>query len=154
MGVSNNPDSELLHHQGDEPHLLREIVRAHQVLMGGFSREVGMPASRFALMRVMAHAEADLGVMDLARQLEINAAAVTRQVKEMEDDHLVRRYPDPKDGRRNYVRLSPKGLRLFKKIHDRSHELELSLSAVISADEMAVATKVLVKLRTFIESLR
>jgi DNA-binding MarR family transcriptional regulator len=146
-------DNKDLRHRGDEPHLLREIVRTHQVLVARFAREAGMPASRFLLMRLLAITEKDVGVMDLARRLGINAAAVTRQVKEMQDEGLIRRRADPQDGRRNYVSLSPKGRKLFAAIHDRNHEFERSLSSVISAEEMAAAAAVLTKLRTFIEGL-
>ncbi len=154
MDDSKGTAFEELRHRGDEPHLLREVVRAYQVLMIGFAREIGMPASRFALMRLLAAAEADVGVMDLARQLGVNAAAVTRQVRELERERLVRRRADPRDGRRSYVRLSPKGRKRFVQIHDRSHEFERSLSSVLGAEEMAVATAVLAKLRTFVEGLR
>jgi DNA-binding MarR family transcriptional regulator len=139
------------HHRGDEPHLFREVIRTYQVLMASFSREIGMPASRLALMRLLAIADADVGVMDLARQLGVNAAAVTRQVQEMEGEGLIRRRADPKDGRRSHVRLSSKGRKMFEEIHDRSHELERSLSSAINAEEMAAATAVLVKLRAFFE---
>jgi DNA-binding MarR family transcriptional regulator len=141
-----------LHHRGDEPHLLREIVRTHQVLMAGFSRGVGIPAARFALMRLLVNADRDVGIMDLARQLSINAAAVTRQVQEMEAEGLILRRADPRDKRRHHLRLSPKGLRLFGQIHERTHALERKLSAVISAEEMAAATQTLAKLRAFVES--
>jgi DNA-binding MarR family transcriptional regulator len=154
MEDSKATASEDLHHRGDEPHLLREIVRAYQVLMSGFSREMGMPASRFALMRLLAVGEADVGVMDLARQLGVNAAAVTRQVQELERERLVRRRADTRDGRRSHVRLSPKGRRLFEEIHERTHELERSLSSVLGAEEMRGAAVVLTKLRTFVEGLR
>jgi DNA-binding MarR family transcriptional regulator len=92
--------------------------------------------------------------MDLARKLEVNAAAVTRQVQELEREGLVRRRADPKDSRRHYVSLSPKGRKLFEEIHERNHELERSLSSVIDAGEMATATAVLAKLRAFVEGLR
>ena len=154
MDTSKGAAIDRMPHRGDEPHLLREIIRTHQVLMAGFSREVGMPASRLALMRVMAGADREVGVMDLARRLGINAAAVTRQLKDLEGEHLVRRRSDPRDGRRTCVRLSSKGLRLFREIHERSHELERSLSSVISVEEMAAAAGVLTRLRTFVESLR
>jgi DNA-binding MarR family transcriptional regulator len=142
------------HHRGDEPHLLREILRTYQALMTGFSRETGMPASRFALMRLLAVSDADMGVMDLARRLGINAAAVTRQVKEMEREGVVRKRADPQDGRRCTISLSPKGRRLFDRIHARNHDLERALASVISAKEMRGATEVLIRLRTFIEDLR
>jgi len=90
-----------------------------------------MAASRLALLR-LCRLGSDLGVMDLARQLGVNAAAVTRQVQELERERLVRRRADPKDGRRSYVSLSSKG-KGSSGDHDRSHELERSLSSVISA---------------------
>ena len=142
------------HHRGDESHLLREIVRTHQVIMAGFSRQVGMSSSRFALLRLLSATGGAHGVMDLARELGINASAVTRQVKEMEGQGLVERFQDARDGRRRYVKLSPEGVRLFEEIHDRSHDLERALSAIIDDGEMSVAVGVLTKLRGFIESLR
>ncbi len=147
------PHAKDLHHRGDEPHLLRDIMRTHQVLMAGFARGCGVPPSRFALMRLLVNAEGELGVMELARQLGVNAAAVTRQVQEMESEGLVLRRPDPGDRRRHYLRLSKSGLRLFGRIHDRTHALERRLSAVITAEEMATATHTLAKLRAFIEGL-
>jgi DNA-binding MarR family transcriptional regulator len=139
--------------RADEPHLIQETVRTYQVLIAGISRAIGMSASRFALMRLLAEldVDADVGVMDLARQVGINAAAVTRQVQELEREQLLRRRADPQDGRRSYVRLSPKGRRLLDRILAFSHEFEHSLSAVLSADEMTSAARTLRKLRAFVE---
>jgi DNA-binding MarR family transcriptional regulator len=143
-----------LPHRGDEPHLLREVVRTYQVLMTGFSRQTGMASSRFALMRALTLGDSDVGVMDLARQLDVNAAAVTRQVQELEREGLVHRRPDPRDRRRGSLRLSPRGRRLFEEIHERNHALERSLSSVLTAEEMAGAAAVLGRLRTFVAGLR
>lgn len=142
------------HHRGDEPHLLREVVRTYQVLIAGFSREMGMPASRFALIRLLAVADSDVGVMDLARSLGVNAAAVTRQVQELERERLVRRRPDPNDGRRSCVALSPKGRRLAVEIHERVHGLERELSSLLGASEMTSAAGTLARLRAHLEGLR
>ena len=122
--------------------------------MAGFSREIGMPASRLAVLRTLAVTDGGAGVMDLARSLGVNAAAVTRQVQDLERDRLIQRRSDPKDGRRTRLSLSPKGQRIFEAIHERSHVLERSLSAVITADEMAAAVTVLSKLRAFLDGLR
>lgn len=154
MTNSKAQDYEKALHKGDEPHLLREVIRTYQVLMAGISREIGMPASRLAVLRILAITDGGAGVMDLARSLGINAAAVTRQVQDLERDRLIQRRSDPNDGRRTRLGLSPKGRRLFEEIHERSHALERSLSAAISADEMAAAAAVLAKLRAFVEGLR
>jgi DNA-binding MarR family transcriptional regulator len=154
MGNGRASSLDEAHHRGDEPHLLREVIRTYQALMAGLSRKIGMPASRFMLMRLLELAEDDVGVMELSRRLGVNASAVTRQVQEMEQERLVVRRDDPRDGRRSYVRLSPKGRRLFARIHARNHEIERSLSSVRGVEEMTNATAVLAKLRTFVEGLR
>lgn len=144
----------MLHHRGDEPHLLREVLRTYQVLMSGFTRMTGMPASRFALIRLLALSEEDLGITDLARRLGIDSAAVTRQVQQLERERLVVRRADSKDGRRSYVRLSAKGRKLSEEIHERAHGLERSVSAELGAEEVAAAARTLAGLRAFLERLR
>lgn len=122
--------------------------------MSGFARRTGMPASRFALMRLLALSDNGVGILDIARQLGINPAAVTRQVQDLEAEHLVRRRADATDGRRSFVRLSPKGRKLFQEIHERTHELERSLDATLGTEAMAEAARTLVNLRTFVEKLK
>ena len=154
MKPSTDDIRDALRHRGDEPHLLREVLRTYQALMGGFARQTGMPASRFALMRILANAEGDVGITDIARQLGINPAAVTRQVQELEREGLIQRRADERDGRRSYVRLSAEGLKQFGKVHARSHELEEALESVLGADEMRSAAETLARLREFVESRR
>ena len=141
-------------HQDGELHLIQEVIRTYQVLIAEITRRTGMKASRFALMRLLADADADVGVMELARQLGINAAAVTRQVQELESERLVRRRADPNDGRRTCIRLSPKGRKLMDELLECSHEFERLLSSALSAEEMASTAMSLNKLRTFVEGLR
>ncbi len=131
---------------------MREIVRTNQALINGFSRIVGMPASRLVLMRELANASPDgIGVLEIARQLGINAAAITRLVKEMDGQGLIKRRADGRDARRSYITLSAKGTRTFEQLHARGHELEQSLAAAISAEDVAVAVKVLGVVRTSLE---
>jgi DNA-binding MarR family transcriptional regulator len=139
------------HHRGDEPHLLREVLRAQQVMTHSFSREMGRPASHFALMSVLAHAERGLGVREIAAALDVDAAAVTRIVNAMEVERLIRRRADSHDGRRHYVSLTDKGLTLFADIHQRTHDLERRLAAELGADAMRAAAATLARLRAIIE---
>ena len=154
MADSKTRALDRLRHRGDEPHLLREVFRTYQVLSSGLARQTGMPASRFALMRLLALSDGDIGLADLARQLGTNPAAVTRQVQDLEAEHLVKRRADAVDGRRSYITLSPKGRRRFKEIHERTHELERSLASALGTEEMAAAAATLASLRTFLERLR
>lgn len=153
MATRGAAKPESLRHRGDESHLLREIVRTHQTLMARFPRKVGIAASRFALVQLVATAERDIGVMELARQLGVNPAGVTRQVKVMEREGLIERHGDPGDRRRSTVKLSPQGLRLFEWVHEKAHGLERSLTSAISPQEMAIAAAVLAKVRALLEEL-
>ena len=146
------PPPECLGHKGNEPHLLREIVRTHQMLVTGFSRKIGQPAARVALMRLLATAGEPVGIMDLARSLGVNAAAVTRQIKELEAQGLVERCDDPQDGRRSWLRLSPQGMQLFMTLHERSHALERAFAAAVGPDNVRTAVEVLTQLREFLEA--
>jgi DNA-binding MarR family transcriptional regulator len=143
-----------LRHEGDEPHLIREIIRTHQAVLNVFSRQVGMPAARLALMRLLAscHPEA-VGIMWIARQLGINAAAVSRQVKVMKNERLVERCADARDARRSHVKLTADGLRIFQQLHERAHAFERDLSTSVSAADMATTVRVLVHVRAALEAL-
>ncbi len=138
----------------DASHLIQEIIRTHQVLLAEITLRTGMTSARFALMRFLADADADVGVMELARQLGINAAAVTRQVQVLEGEGFVRRRADPNDGRRSGIRLSSRGRRLMDELLEYSRGFEQMLSSALSAEEMARAAMALNKLRTFVEGLR
>jgi DNA-binding MarR family transcriptional regulator len=75
-------------------------------------------------------------------------------VQELEREGLIRRRADGNDGRRSYLKLSPKGRKLLEQIHERNHELERSLSSVLGVEEMRNAATILAKLRNFVEGLR
>jgi len=151
MERTADPEYEVLPHRGGEPHLLREVFRTYQTLMSGLSRQTGMPAAKFALMRLLAVSEGANGVTALARKLEIDPAAVTRQVQSLARAGLVRRKADPRDARRRLVELTPKGRKLFAAIHERHHELERSLATALGDREMKQAAELLARLRAWIE---
>lgn len=144
-----------LAHAEEGSRLLREIMRTYQALLGTFSRDVGMPAARLAVLRLLAGCRlGELGILDIARWLGVNASAVTRQVKGMEEQHLVARRSDPRDRRRSYLRLTAEGREAFEEIHERGHEFERALTAGLSEEDVATATRVLVQVRSAINGLR
>jgi DNA-binding MarR family transcriptional regulator len=144
-----------LEHKGGEPHFVFEIMRTHHALMTFFSRKVGLPFSRVTLLRVLALASpAEMGILEIARRLHINGAAVTRQIKEMEGLGLVRRMPDERDGRRSPVKLTTKGRKLFERIHQRQHDFERYFaSGELTLEELQTAAKVLIRLRSVLEKM-
>ena len=151
MDKAKSLDLEDLPHHGCELHLFREVYRTYQVLLAGFSRATGMPASRFAVMRLLVGPEADLGVTDIARRLGTDRAAVTRIVQDLEREGLVRRRSDKRDGRRSYIALTPQGRGAIERVHEGLHALERELAPALGAREMREAAATLAKLRTFLD---
>jgi DNA-binding MarR family transcriptional regulator len=153
----NTPMSEEqgLWHAPDETHLGQELVHTYQALLNSFTRVVGMPSARLSVMHVLYGSQPDgIGVLDIARSLDVNAAAVTRQIKAMESERLVTRRADRRDRRRSFVRLTPKGQQLFKQIHARAHEFERTLTSATPREDVATTVRVLKQIRTALSKLR
>ena len=147
-------EKQMISHAGGESHLFREIMLTYQALLNVFARKVGATSARLALLRVLAVSGPEmLGIMEIARRLGINAAAVTRQVKEMEKDGLVERLSDPRDGRRSYAHLSEQGRKAFGLVHELAHEFEKTICGGVDSDEVATAVRVLARMRAAIERL-
>ena len=147
-------DMKGMRHSGGERHLFLEVLRLHQALHSTFSRAVGRPLSQLALLRSLAVKQpSGAGVMALAREFGVNAAAITRLVQELEKEKLVKRRADQTDARRHYVSLTPKGLKLLAKIHQRAHHYEELLGAGLGAGELETAAKVLAHLRANLAKL-
>jgi DNA-binding MarR family transcriptional regulator len=137
------------------PHLFREIVRTHQVLIGAFALEVGMSAARMGVLRQLSSSEdGSLGVVDLARALGVTPALVTRQVQELEAEGLLRRRNASKDRRRSQLYLTTRGRRAFARLHKRAHELQERVLEGLRNEEISTACHVLGSLRRAIETQR
>ncbi len=156
MSISElNIDLQGMRKHGDEPHLLRDLYRTSQALFNNLSRIVGISASKLALLRLLAiDLPQGAGTMELARRLGVNAAAVSRLIKEMEEQKWFRCRPDPSDRRRSQVSLSAKGQRLFLQIHERVHEFESSMQQKLTPQDIETAIKVLSEIRDTVEQFK
>ena len=138
-------------HSHDEAHLMRELSRIQQVLLAGLQKHTGMTPSRFMTLRLLADAEHGIGVMDLARKLGVDSAAVTRQLQAFESDGLVKKVNDLKDKRRSWFHLTAKGRSSFEGVHQKGHELESDIAKLFQGDEIRITTSTLKKIRHFLE---
>ena len=85
-----------------------------QAEIGGRLRAAhGITLARFDLMAQLARFPQGLRMVELSRRLLMTGANVTLLTDQLEGEKLVRRMPDPDDGRAYLVRLTPKGRRQF-----------------------------------------
>lgn len=142
-------------HREEHPHLFREILRTQQVFVETFSRAAGMPAAPVALLRQIAlGGEPEVGVGELARSLGVTPALITRQVKDLEEGGWLARRADPRDGRRSYLRLTPKGQKAFLILHERAHQIESAILNGIDTQAIETTCQVLAAVRTALETGR
>lgn len=144
--------TQLFHHDGNESNLLRELFRTQQALIHSFSKRTGVPASRFAVLRLLAHAyPKTCGVMELSRQLDVNAAAVTRHVHALEAEGLVAWAASIGDARKRPLVLTKKGVAYVRAAHSRLHSFESMLDAELGMDEIQITISVLTRLRALLD---
>lgn len=123
-------------------------MRTQQALIQHFSRELHTPASRLVLMRVLALAHPQgIGTNGIARRLGVNAAAVTRHIKELEAEGLVTRLAAEHDARLRHVVLSPAGLEFFQMLHAKSHALEAQACTGLTEEDLKTCIAVLSAIR-------
>jgi DNA-binding MarR family transcriptional regulator len=86
--------------------------------------ELGLSPVRFSVMGALAF-HPPMTVGELARFEHVRSPSMTRLLRDMERDGLVRREPDPHDGRRTLVVLTPRG----REVVDRARGRKIALFA-------------------------
>jgi DNA-binding MarR family transcriptional regulator len=81
-------------------------------------RDLGVSPTRFSALAGLAF-EGPGNVGDLAAFERVSRPSMTRLVRDMERDGLVRRLPDPDDGRGVRVRITDKGRALVEAVRTR-----------------------------------
>jgi DNA-binding MarR family transcriptional regulator/GNAT superfamily N-acetyltransferase len=78
-----------------------------------------------------------VGVAELRRRLGLDSGYLSRMLRQLEQERLVAVGPDPSDGRRRVVRLSPAGRREWRRLDRRSEELAQRLVDPLSERQRA-----------------
>jgi DNA-binding MarR family transcriptional regulator/GNAT superfamily N-acetyltransferase len=83
------------------------------------------------------------GVRDLRERLDLDSGYLTRLLRRLEDDGLVRVEADPDDRRRRVATLTDAGLGAWRELDDRSEELAQRLVAPLTARQRDRLTEAL-----------
>jgi DNA-binding MarR family transcriptional regulator len=139
----------------DRPGFL--IRRAHQISQSVFTEEcarLDITATQFGVLSVLARA-GTLDQIGIARLLGFDRSTTGLVVKLLEDRKLIVRGPDPKDRRRQVLRLTKAGDDLRRRAEPLVDRVRTRLEAVFTASERKTFAKLLDKFtRSFDETAR
>ncbi len=93
-------------------------------------------------------------ISDLARSTQTGDAAVSRQVTWLEEQGLVRRERDPRDGRAALVRLTPAGRRVREKLRRSQDEIFQELLAGWSPRKLETLAELMEQLASDLHASR
>ncbi len=142
-------DQGLFEHQpgGHYLHLFREVMISYRAFLRRMSAQTGVSGAQFELLRQMALAGGRSTTSELARELDVDPAAVTRLVAGLQELGLVERVDDARDRRRRPVLLSVAGRDFMVRLHAELHAREDALEAKLDPEAIETATEVLRTIR-------
>jgi MarR family transcriptional regulator, transcriptional regulator for hemolysin len=132
-------------------HLFREVLLSYRAFLRRMSAKTGVSGAQFELLRELALADGRSTASELARELDVDPAAVTRLVAGLHELGLVEREDDPCDRRRRPVVLTESGRDYMVKLHAQLHAREDALGAKLDPADVAKAAEVLRTIRSVLE---
>ena len=116
----------------------------------GIAPHRALDRAAYVILRHLA--DGPLTVTTLADRLNLDGSTVTRQVAVLEQDGLIAREPDPRDGRSNRIVATPAGLRSVDQVSAARRELYGRILAEWGEDERARLGEMLGRLNQTLEA--
>ena len=126
--------------------LLQHIAYTYYEMLAAFEREIGMSRARWHTLAQL-YREDQLSQAVLQQRLRVDGAAVTRQVKQLEEEGLVKRHSDPQDNRFTIVALTAKGRHLVDRLIDKRDRFEKLATEGISQEDIILMQRCLTHIR-------
>ena len=114
------------------------VMRAHQILIGELDaalRPFGITFSRYEALVLLAYSQnGSLPLSKIGERLQVHATSVTNVVDRLEAAGLVRREPNPLDGRGTLATLTPEGRDVAGRATKVLNEARFGLEQIPLAD--------------------
>ena len=126
------------------------VMRAHQILLAELDamlRPFGITFSRFEALVLLVHsANGSLPLSKIGERLQVHATSVTNVVDRLEGAGLVRREPNPRDGRGTLAAITAAGREVAAKATAELNAARFGL-ACVPEDDLAELFRILHTLR-------
>ncbi|MEO9139552.1 MAG: MarR family transcriptional regulator [Jatrophihabitans sp.] len=114
------------------------IMRAHQILIAELDamlRTYGITFSRYEALVLLVHSsEGALPLSKIGHRLQVHATSVTNMIDRLEGAGLVRREPNPHDGRGTLAVITPTGRDVAQRATAAFNASRFGLSALSDSD--------------------
>jgi DNA-binding MarR family transcriptional regulator len=132
-------------------HLFREVLLSYRAFVRRMSARLGVSGAQFELLRALALADGRSTTSELARELDVDPASVTRLVAGLHELGLVEREDDARDRRRRPVVLTTSGRDFMVELHAELHARERALGTRLDPADVETAAEVLRSIRSVLE---
>ncbi len=126
------------------------IMRAHQILIADLDsmlRPFGITFSRYEALVLLTHSrQGSLPLSVIGERLQVHATSVTNVIDRLEGAGLVRRMPNPRDGRGTLAVITDAGREVAAKATEAFNAANFGLSS-LELDDMRAVFTVLRRLR-------
>ena len=144
-------------HWPDEPddvyasmRAVTSIMRAHQILIAELDamlRPFGITFSRYEALVLLVHSQGGaLPLSKIGERLQVHATSVTNVIDRLEAAGLVRREPNPRDGRGTLAVITGEGRAIAEKATAAFNSARFAMSA-LSLDDLQALFTILRRLR-------
>lgn len=131
---------------GSADSFMQVLARTYHGVAAAFEREAGVSQARLQILANLRSQE-ELSQSELQQRLDVDGAAITRQVKQLEAEGLVQRRSSPTDQRFTLVALTAQGRRLAEQVVRKRDAFEARLHGGLVVKDVATTTKTLDRLR-------
>jgi DNA-binding MarR family transcriptional regulator len=122
--------------------VVTSVVRVQQILAGraeALVRPFGLTFARYeVLMLLLFSRQGEMPLGKIGERLQVGAASVTNAIDRLERDRLVRRRPNPDDGRGVLAAITIRGRGLAREVTDTLNEALFTTVELSSADADAL----------------
>ena len=133
-------------------HLARRFQQAHSLLWGAMvSEETTSP--QFAVLNALTE-KPDIDQRTLSEHVHLDRSTIADVVARLSRRGLLERVRDPRDGRRNVLKLTDEGVRLHRKLVTRTARMNRVFLAPLDEDERELLLRLIGRVADAAEELR
>ena len=132
--------------------ILQHLGNTYYELAAAFERHMGMTRARWGILNRLSREE-NLTQATLAQRLHVDAAAITRQVKQLEAEGLVTRWSAPEDNRFTVVALTHQGREFVAAHRGVRDEFERIATSGLSVEDIEHMRDCLLRMRSNLAQL-